>query len=109
MLDAKRPLSVLEIHAEASQEVPTLGIATIYRAVAELQEKGRVRLLLLPRDSPRYEPAHLDQHAYFRCVACNRVYWIFSSPPGLSNMVPEGFSMDSHQVVLYGSCAACRR
>lgn len=109
LLSTQRPLSVMEIHAEASQEVPSLGIATIYRTVAELHEAGRVRQLLLPRDSPRYEPAHLAPHEYFRCVACNRVYWVFSTPPGLANMLPDGFSMDSHQVVLYGRCAACRR
>lgn len=109
LLNAQRPLSVMEIHAEASQEVPKLGIATIYRVVAELQQRGQIRQVLLPKDSPRYEPARLAGHEYFRCIACNRVHWVFSAPPKLSNMVPDGFEMDGHQVVLYGTCAACAR
>lgn len=83
------------------------GIATVYRAVSALERDGTVRRIVLPADSPRYEPAALSRHHYFRCNGCQRVYWVFGSFPEVAGMLPDGFVKESHEVYLYGSCSGC--
>ena len=48
-----RPMEILEI---ASDEVPTLGIATVYRHLKRLQDAGEVHAVELGVGDVRYEP-----------------------------------------------------
>jgi Fur family ferric uptake transcriptional regulator len=106
---AAGPLSPAEIRDGGQAEVRGLGIATVYRAVNELVAAGDISVVTLPGESDRYEIARQPHHHHFQCVACRRVYDIGGCPGDLQRLAPRGFSVEHHDVTLYGRCAACRR
>ena len=106
---AARPLSPTEILTAAQRSVPALGIATVYRAIKQLVADGIIRSVSLPGESDRYEIAESAHHHHFQCMACRRVYDIAGCPGSLKRLAPRGFSVEHHDVTLYGRCAECRR
>jgi Fur family ferric uptake transcriptional regulator len=102
-----RPLSPREVLEMAQALRPGLGIATVYRALKAWMEEGRLAQVDLPGEPPRYEPTGKGHHHHFHCKTCDRVYELEGCPDGLRRMTPEGFSLESHEVVLYGRCAQC--
>jgi Fur family ferric uptake transcriptional regulator len=106
---AKRPLGVHEILATARRSHPTLGIATVYRAVKALVDAQVLRPVEIPGAVARYELAHLAHHHHFHCRACDRVFEIESCPGSLQGMTPRGFRMESHDLTITGLCAGCVR
>lgn len=104
---AQRPLSPQEVLAAAQADVPALGLATVYRNLKLLVDAQEVTPVTLPGDSPRYEIAHLKHHHHFQCTACARVYDVHQCPGNLARMAPPGFTVERHELTLYGRCAAC--
>ncbi len=105
--DADRPVSTREILAEAALRVRGLGLATVYRTIKSLLADRRIVQVDIPGGTPRYEMAGKEHHHHFSCVACGRVYEIDGCPGDLRSMAPRGFEFHSHEVVLFGRCAAC--
>ena len=106
---AGRPLSPQEALELARPHAAGLGIATVYRALKSLVEEGQIEPVRLPGQPPRYEPAGKHHHHHFRCRSCNQVFEIPGCPGNLEPLVPKGFVMEGHEVVLYGRCKRCRR
>lgn len=104
---ADGPLSVTEVHARAQEEVPGLGLATVYRNVNALVDSGWLQAVELPGDSPRYERAHLSHHHHFHCGSCDRVVDVHDCSTDFAAALPEGFVVESHHVTLYGRCDEC--
>ena len=104
---AGRPLSAAEILASARREVPGLGIATVYRAVRRMQEEGTLRQVDLPGDAPRYEASGKEHHHHFHCRSCSRVYEVEACPGEFVMQAPPGFSVEDHELILYGRCPTC--
>ena len=102
-----RPLSPREVLDAASAYHAGLGIATVYRNLKALVEEGALAQVELPGEPPRYEATGKRHHHHFHCRACDRVYELEGCPDGLRSLTPAGFSLESHEVVLYGRCAAC--
>jgi Fur family ferric uptake transcriptional regulator len=105
--EAGRPLSPREVLEAARVHQPGLGIATVYRTLKALVEEGALTQVELPGEPPRYETHGKRHHHHFHCRACDRVYELEGCPEGLRSLTPAGFSLESHEVVLYGRCAAC--
>lgn len=102
-----RPLSPQEVLEAAQSHAASLGIATVYRNLKALVEAGWLVPVGLPGEPDRYEMAGKDHHHHFRCRSCERVYEVESCPGNIHNMVPAGFLLEDHEVVLYGVCASC--
>lgn len=105
--EASRPLSPREVLDGAQPRSPGLGIATVYRTLRTGVEGGWLRQVDLPGEAPRYEPTGKQHHHHFHCRICDRVYEIEGCPDGLVSLTPPGFSLEAHEVVLYGRCAQC--
>ena len=105
---ADRPLSPQEVLAMAQTDVPGLGIATVYRALSELAQAGRLALVELPGDGVRYEAHGKGHHHHFLCRKCDRVFDFESCPGKLDLGGPRGFVTESHEIILHGLCADCR-
>ena len=103
-----RPLTPQEVHELASQTLPSLGIATVYRALNDLVEEEHLQAVELPNEPARYELASLGHHHHFRCNDCGRVFDIHACPGNIRKLAPKGFTIASHEVLLYGTCADCR-
>ena len=106
--DAAGPLRPLEILELASRIVPTLGIATVYRQLRRLQDAGQVRAVDLGVNDVRYEPTDRGHHHHFLCSECEEAFDIHGCAEGISEMVPPGFMVQTHEITLYGQCEECR-
>jgi len=104
---AGRPLSPQEVLASAQSAVPGLSLATVYRNLKLLQSSEEISVVTLPGDSPRYESVRHGHHHHFQCMKCSRVFDVHACPGNLAKLAPEGFTVDHHELTLYGRCAAC--
>ena len=86
-----------------------LSIATVYRNVRSLVASGWLAEVQIPGEPPRYEAADREHHHYFSCRSCGQVSSVVACPGDLAPLVPRGFRLEGHSIVLYGQCAACAR
>jgi len=104
---ANRPIGPQEVRQAAQEASPALGMATVYRAINNLLEEGWLVSVNLPGEPARYERAGKRHHHHFHCNQCNRVFEADGCSLSLKNLVPEGFKLMTHEIVLYGLCAGC--
>ena len=108
---AGRPLSPVEVLGTARRLVPTTSLATVYRNLGAMVDQGELSRVDLPGAPPRYELRCVADrhHHHFQCHACDTVFDVEGCPPGIGALVPKGFTMDKHEIVLYGLCAMCAK
>lgn len=104
---ARRPLSPREVLEGARVIVRALGMATVYRNLKLLVAEGVVQVITLPGESRRYEVTEAMHHHHFQCTTCRRVYDVPGCPGNLRRLAPRGFTVDHHDVTLYGRCSDC--
>ena len=110
LIAAHRPLLPQEVLDAARSSVPALGLATVYRTLKALLDEGQIQPVALPGDNLRYE-ARIDHgdhhHHHFQCTNCLKVFDIDACPGDMGRFVPPGFSVERHELTLYGRCAEC--
>lgn len=104
---AQRPLLPQEILEAAQVQVPRLGIATVYRNLKSLVADGELNAVNLPGENPRFELTGHAHHHHFQCTRCQRVYDVHACPGDLAQLAPPGFTIEDHDLTLYGRCRAC--
>lgn len=104
---AGRPLLAQEVLDAAQALAPGLSIATVYRNLKSLLDDGELRSVLLPGENPRYEPAGSGHHHHFQCRKCQRVFEVDACPGDLASLAPTGFTVEDHELTLYGRCREC--
>lgn len=104
---AGRPMSAHEALEAAQASLPKLGLATAYRVIKEMIDEGFLKVVTLPGDSQRFEMVRHDHHHYFQCQNCQKVYDVLGCPGNINKVVPPGFRLHSHELILYGTCQTC--
>ena len=107
ILDAGRPLSPEEILDSAQAHVPKMGIATVYRNVKTLEDAGEIVGVELPGEGRRFEAAGMKHHHHFHCRACGKVFDLHGCTGNFRSLLPPGFELEDHEVILYGKCDGC--
>lgn len=102
-----RPLTAPEILELAGEIVSGIGIATVYRNVKNMVASGRIVTVDLPGEPTRYEASGLAHHHHFQCDACGRVFDVPGCTGGVRDLVPHGFELRTHEIVMYGLCEGC--
>lgn len=102
-----RPLAPQEVLELAGRAIPRLGVATVYRNIKLLKEEGTLAVVELPGAPDRYELAGKEHHHHFHCRQCDRVFDIDGCPRTIAELTPEGFQLQSHELILYGACEEC--
>lgn len=105
--EAARPLSLDEILGEAQRLLPGLGQATVYRAINAMQQDRMVVPVDIPGHPSRYEKAGLRHHHHFACTGCGRVFELAGCSYKGDKGVPPGFTVEGHELILYGHCSDC--
>jgi Fur family ferric uptake transcriptional regulator len=98
-----------EILQAAQTAVSGLGMATVYRNLKALVEAGQLALVQVVGESPRYELASLRHHHHFRCRTCAQVFDVEGCPGNIAPLVPKGFTMEAHEVIIHGRCSNCAK
>lgn len=109
--NASGALTAEELHEKAVELVPGLGIATVYRNLKKMQEADIIQSVILPDGQTRYEPSKLKHHHHFHCSGCGKTLCLKGCmlPEDLQLSLPEGFTVNGHEITLYGTCATCSK
>lgn len=105
--DLGRPVTAQELLEVASTKSPGLGLATVYRALKRLVEVGDVQKIEVAGVAPHYERKRDKHHHFFVCEDCRKMFDLEGCPGGFKKLLPEGFKMHTHEVVIYGACPDC--
>ena len=105
LVEADGPLSARELWRRLSGT--GVGLATVYRALQRGVEEGTLEPVEGLGGGVRYEPKDREHHHHFLCSTCDHAFDLFGCVEGLESLVPDGFRMTGHEVVLLGTCDAC--
>ncbi len=91
----------------------SVGLVTVYRTLALLEELGIVRRIHIEPGCHGYALAGLGHGHYLTCRSCHRVLE-FAGREDLSPLIRQisrrtGFVIEDHLLELSGTCPACRR
>ncbi len=100
-------MTAIEIHGFALKEVPSIGLATVYRSLKSLAADGQVVSVEIPGEPPRYERADKGHHHHFLCRQCGGVFELEKCLEGVKTMAPPKFRVEDHEIILYGACDKC--
>jgi Fur family ferric uptake transcriptional regulator len=103
---AEGSFTALELYARARGS--GLGLATVYRTIELLQRAGSVRAL--NRDgATTYVRCAPDHHHHLVCISCGGVQEteLCAAPPAAVLRRRYGFTPQTHEVEIYGTCADC--
>jgi Fur family ferric uptake transcriptional regulator len=100
--------TAIELHDRARGEEPRLGLATTYRTLELLREAGSIRPLA-GREPRTYVRCHPGHHHHLVCVSCGDVEdtELCAAPSKAELVKRHGFSAETHELDIYGTCARC--
>jgi Fur family ferric uptake transcriptional regulator len=105
-------LTAQEIFDTLRADGRKVGIASIYRVLELLTEKGLLQRVDLGAGVARFEPAHStgEHHHHLVCSSCGRVEAFEDDALERALHKVEsrtGYSIAGHDVVLHGACSSC--
>jgi Fur family transcriptional regulator, ferric uptake regulator len=103
--------SAQDIHAELRARGLAVGLATVYRQLSALGDRGEVDVLVTPAGETVYRQCLAEtHHHHLICRSCGRTVE-FEGPEieKLAERVARqaGFRDVSHTVEIFGTCRAC--
>ena len=106
-------LTAEEIYDEVKKDCPEIGLATVYRTVALLEEVNLLSRLELSDGCSRYEIIHQDEehrHHHLICNKCNKVLEVEEDLLDELEQRVESkykFKIQDHSVKFFGICENC--
>ncbi|MFM8674225.1 MAG: Fur family transcriptional regulator [Vulcanococcus sp.] len=107
---ADRELSGQDLHALLRQGPQPMGLATVYRHLRQLQQRGLIRCRHLPSGEALFAPVERDEH-HLTCVDCGTTLVLEHCPMHevqLHGDHAEGFQMLFHTLEFFGLCRRCQ-
>lgn len=106
-----RHLSAEDVYRLLISEEVDIGLATVYRVLTQFEQAGILTRSQFDGGKAVFELNDGDQHDHFICTHCARVVE-FSDPEIEKRQyrIAEnlGFELESHTLVLYGTCKDCQ-
>lgn len=105
--------TALEVFERVREVRPRIGLATVYRVLHQLAELGLIKEMGREADSCRYD-AHTARHDHALCTGCGALLDIpedvhVSQDALWTAAHAAGIALLSHEVRIYGQCAACQK
>jgi Fe2+ or Zn2+ uptake regulation protein len=100
-----------DLWKELQREDPSLGRATVYRAVEMLHRARMLDRVIFADGTHSYRLCGTEHHHHVTCVRCRRVIEVdVCLPPELLSSVAAttDFTIEDHSLDLFGVCSACR-
>jgi Fe2+ or Zn2+ uptake regulation protein len=110
---SRQPMAPQGIMQRAADACPSLGLVTVYRALALFAELGLVRRVHHADGCHGYLTASPGHHHAILCQCCGRAVE-FSGSHDLDVLIARleretGYQVDEHLLQLVGTCQACRQ
>jgi len=102
-------MSGQELHRSLDKTV-SMGLATVYRNLRQLQQRGLVRCRHLPTGEALYAPVDRDRH-HLTCVDCGKTQVLDHCPIHGIDIPAESradFELLFHTLEFFGLCSSCR-
>ena len=106
--EASGPMSANELWEQLRSDGAGIGLATVYRALRRGVDEGQLTAVELESGSVRYEPSGLEHHHHFLCSLCRKAFDLEGCVRNLERLLPKGFRMTSHEILLFGTCSECQ-
>ena len=107
----QRHLSAEDVYRRLLEEGADIGLATVYRVLAQLEQAGILARSTFDTGRSVFEINEGVHHDHLICVSCGRVDE-FHDPAiekrQLAVAEANGYELHDHSLALYGLCAACR-
>ena len=97
------------IHQQARRTIPDISLATVYRTLRVLKEKGLVHEFSGGASPSRFDGT-VHEHEHVRCVRCGFVRDVdLPEAADIRNMVAQrsGFRIGKYPLLFHGLCAEC--
>jgi len=107
---ADRELSGQDLHALLRQSPQAMGLATVYRHLRQLQQRGLIRCRHLPSGEALFAPVERDEH-HLTCVDCGTTLVLEHCPMHnvqLHGDQADGFQLLFHTLEFFGLCRNCQ-
>jgi Fe2+ or Zn2+ uptake regulation protein len=98
------------IHREARLRLPDISLATVYRTLRLLKEKGLIHEFSGGASPSRFDGTLHDPHEHVRCVRCGFVADVdLSETDEIRRTVAKitGFRIERYPLLFHGICADC--
>ena len=108
---ADRELSGQDLHALLRQGPQPMGLATVYRLLRQLQQRGLIRCRHLPSGEALFAPMERDEH-HLTCVDCGATLVLEHCPMHnvkLHGDQADGFQLLFHTLEFFGLCSHCQQ
>jgi Fur family transcriptional regulator, ferric uptake regulator len=104
----RRAFTAVEIYDRARKREPSLGLATVYRTIELLRSTGSLRPLTGAGEGA-YVRCHPGHHHHLVCVSCGSVEEteLCGAPSPAVLARRHGFTADTHELDVYGTCRRC--
>lgn len=107
----QRHLSAEDVYKRLLDERADIGLATVYRVLAQLEQAGILARSTFDSGRSVFEIDEGAHHDHLICVSCGRVEE-FHDPAIEHRQIAvaqaKGYELHEHSLALYGLCAACR-
>lgn len=104
-------MSGQQLHRSLAGGPGAMGLATVYRNLRQLQQRGLVRCRHLPTGEALYAPVERDRH-HLTCVDCGKTQPLDHCPIHDLEVPPDArsdFDLLFHTLEFFGVCSSCRQ
>lgn len=104
-------ISARQLHAQLVEQGSSIGLATVYRNLAQLSESGEADTLQSPDGENLFRSCSTGHHHHLICRSCGKTRELEARAVeqwAQSVGAEHGFSDIEHIVDLFGQCAECR-
>lgn len=105
-------VSAQALHARLSATGRNMGLATVYRALADLAELNEADSLHAPTGEVLYRACTRAHHHHLICRQCGTTVEVSAEPVeqwAHAVAAEHGFDQPAHTVDVFGRCADCAR
>lgn len=107
----RRHISAEEIFKELVSEGVDIGLATVYRVLAQFERAGLIVRHHFDTDRATYELGEGDHHDHLVCLKCGKVVEFVDPDIERAQATVAsryGYELCEHTMVLYGLCEHCQ-
>lgn len=110
---SQHALTPFDVFERARQQVPGLGLVTVYRALEKLEELGLVQRVHRPSGCQAFIAAFSGHQHLLVCQDCGRVEFFSGESESMEGLIravgqSSGYQIQAHWLQLFGLCARCR-